>query len=262
MITAKPTMTDAQSRRENQTTAFHEAGFVNESTDGTLFSYDFEKSLGYHLGGQFHACIPQVRALVSELKVRKAVGYANRIERNGVDGFIWLEKDDKDLLLMGFQNQNIIYLVYIITKYGEDEIHVRQIWRDYLALCKSGHYMLGKPQWDSINAPSYTDVIIQGNTAIEEYSDDLYDESGNSVTPIGHFVKRPCLNTHLQGIDNVGMKYKDGRDEGYIASVTINTLTEKPYCDSPSKSMQTPLEYIYMDFKSVLNLPCLEGDED
>jgi hypothetical protein len=262
MTTVKPIITDAQSRRENQTTAFKEAGFAPKSPDGTLFDYDFEKSLGYHLGEQFYACIPQVRALVPKLKASNAVGYDNRIERNGVDGYIWLEKEVKNLLVLGFKNQNVMYLVYIVTKFGDDEIHVRQIWSDYLAMCRSGNYMLGKPDWDSINNPGYIDAICHAETAVKEYSDDFYDEQGKQLTPYGHFVTRPSLTTHQKwALDNVGMRYKDGRDKGYIASVKVSNLTEKPYCESPNRAMQTPLEYIFMDFKLVLNLPCLDGDE-
>lgn len=245
----------------NQTTAFQTAGFAPENQDGSLFSYDFEKSLGYHLGEQLYNCIPQIKALVPQLEERQAVGYANRIERNGVDGYIWLEKSDSAITIMGFRNQNVMYLVYLISKYGKEEIHVRQIWDDYFDACQSGHYMLGKPAWDKIDNPSYADTIIHGHTAVQEYSDDLRDENNNSTAPRGHFVKRPSLKTHQQGLDNVGMKCKDGRDAGYLASVTINVLTVKPYCDSPLVSMKSPLEYVFMDLKSTLNLPCLAGEE-
>lgn len=253
-------MPNTQSRREKQTTAFQEAGFAPEHQDGSLFSFDFEKSLGYHIGEQLYNCIPQVRKLVPELKARNAVGYSNRIERNGVDGYIWLEKDEDDIILMGFQNQNVSYLVYILAPYRQDEIHIRQIWRDYFDLCKSGHYMLGKSQWDNIENPCYEDVIIHGHTAVNEYSDDLHDEQGRSLMSKGSFVKRPSLKTHLEDLSNSGMRYKDGRDNGYIASVTVNNLTNKPYCNSPTSAMKNFLEYVFMDFKSVLNLPCLAGD--
>lgn len=251
-------MSNTQSQRENQTTAFKKAGFAPEKNDGTLFGYDFEKSLGYHIGEQFYNLIPQVRNLVPELKTRNAISYDNRIERNGTDGYIWLEKDEKDIILMGFQNQNIMYLVYILTNYGKDEIHIRQIWRDYFDLCKSGHYMLGKPAWDAIDKPTYADVITHSDTAMNEYSDDLRDEQGRSLKSKGYFIKRPSLKTHQDGLDNTGMRLKDGRDKGYIASVRINTLTEKPYCDSPLSSMRNHLEYIFVDFKSVLDLPCFD----
>jgi len=143
-------MSEHQSRREQQTTAFQKAGFTPEFPDGRLFSYDFEQSLGYHLGEQFHSCINQVRALVPKIKEHNANCYADRIERNGVDGYIWLEKEEENILILGFENQNVMYLVYIIHKYGEDEIHVRQIWTDYLAACREGNYMLSKPDWDNI----------------------------------------------------------------------------------------------------------------
>lgn len=262
MATVKPENTDAQIRRENQTTAFKEAGFDPDPKDVNLFSFDFEKALGYHLGEQFYQFIPGVMELAPKLKERKAVGYDNRIERNGVDGYIWLENEEEDLLVMGFKNQNIMYLVYVMKKYGKNEIHVRQIWEDYLAACRSGHYMIGKPDWNRVKNPTYGDVILHAKTASREYSDDFYDDKGKRLTPDGHFVERPCLKTHQEGLVNVGMRFKDGRDEGYVASVKINITTEKPYCESPTHAMQKPIEYIFMDFKSVLDLPCLEGDEE
>ena len=261
MKTTKTIKTDAKSRRDNQTTAFNSAGFSGEASNGNLFSFDFEKALGYHLGEQFYACIPNVRDLVPKLKERSAVGYDNRIERNGVDGYIWLEKEEENILVLGFQNQNIMYLVYVITKYGVDKIHVRQIWDDYLAACRSGNYMIGKPAWDVLDTHDYKDVICHAETAIKEYSDDFYDEQGKQITPDGHYVSRPNLTTHQKSLGNVGMRYKDGRDKGYIVSVKINILTEKPCCCSPIKAMRTNLEYMFMDFKSVLELPCLGDDE-
>lgn len=250
-----------QSERHNHTVAFKNAGFDPDAKDGYLFSFDFEKSLGYNIGEQFYECIPSLRELVVRLKEKNALSYDNKIERNGVDGYIWLEKEENKLLIVGFENQNITYLVYIINNFGKDEIHVRQIWKDYLLSCRSGHYMIGTPSWNEIKNPSYKDVICHAKTALEEYSDDFYDEKGHRLPSDGHYVKRPCLKTHQEKINNVGMRCQDCRDAGYIVSVTIDVLTEKPYCDSPYKSMQSPIHYLFMDFKSVLNYPCLEGDE-
>jgi hypothetical protein len=249
-----------QEKRQAQTTAFQNAGFASPEHDGNLFDHDFEKALGYHLGAQFYNCIDQVRQLVPQLIALNATNYDTKIDRNGTDGRIWLEKNEKDLIIMGFENQNVTYLVYIITKHGDDEIHVRQLWADYYKTVKSGNYMLGKPDWDSLESPSYADVILKSKTALSEYSDDMRNKHGKRIND-SHFIQRPSLTTHQDGLKNAGMKLKDGRDAGYIASVTLNTLTEAPYCDSPTKAMQTTLSYIFMDFKSVLNYPCLGGEE-
>ena len=211
---------------------------------------------------KFYACIPNVLKLAARVKERKATSYDKRIERNGVDGYVWLEREDENILVLGFKNQNLKYLVYVITKYNEKEIHLRQIWEEYPVSITDDTYVMGKSTWDSIENPTYKDVVCHGHEAIGEYSDDFFDENGENINPKYHYVKRPSLITHQKKEKNVGFRFLDGRDEGYIASVKVNILTEVPYCDSPTAAMQGFLEYIFMDFKSVLEIPCLEGDED
>lgn len=262
-------MTNAnKTPRDALVTAFDKAGFTANPEDMSLFDYNFERALGFSLGKAFSALIPNAIAIAEKLTHLGAIGYENRIARNGTDAYSWVEqiklkRSDRydSIICIGNQTQNNMYLVYILEKYGSKEIHIRRIWRDYHATVRSGNYMLGKPVWDKINNPTYADVIEHANTACDEYSDDMYDKDGNSLNPDKYMIKRPCLKTHLQGLGNEGMKCLDGRDKGYIVSVKEDILSEQPYCDSPITAMQTKLEYIYRDFRCFLEYPYIDGEE-
>jgi hypothetical protein len=85
---------------ESQAVSFEKADFVSNPKDMHLFNYHFKKSLGYHIGKQFHNLIPAVQAIVPELITLGATSFENKIERNGSDRFVWLESQSEDVYVL------------------------------------------------------------------------------------------------------------------------------------------------------------------
>jgi len=67
---------------EAQAVSFKKSDFVSDPNDMHLFNHNFEQSLGYHIGKQFHSLIPALQVIAPELITLGATSFENKVERN------------------------------------------------------------------------------------------------------------------------------------------------------------------------------------
>jgi len=207
----------------------------NKSELSDITGFAFPQAMTYLIGGMFVEPLKNVKEIALKLLDGGYNTFETEYDYNCADQYAHaFMKEDTLYFVKRSQSSSYVVIFEKDSTYEVGKIHIRSYWEEMPEYYHSEILELQKKiSTDSINL----EVLNQISGIVGLFSDSSYKKD---------FSNRPNLENV---IGEVGMRYKDGRDTGYMA--TFKTDYNNGYTIEKGYSINQ-LTYTMMDMQSIL----------